>query len=99
LSDGAIWNIPMTAVNVDVQRPLPQARAVQTPFQNWRVGDSVCFSDQQNREIFGQIIKLNPKRAKVRTPEGIWNVGYDFLTQVVDTEATTQPTMPRISAE
>ena len=44
----------------------------------WRVGDTVSFANA-GRPMRGEIVKLNPKRARVRCGEDCWNVPYGLL--------------------
>ena len=45
---------------------------------DYRVGDEVTFTSR-NGPRRGEIVKLNPKRAKVRCEETCWNVPYGLL--------------------
>ncbi len=44
----------------------------------WRVGDTVTFAGS-NGPMHGEIVKLNPKRARVRCGDTGWNVPYGLL--------------------
>lgn len=91
---GELWNIPLTWINVE-GRPAAPVHGT-TPARQWKVGDSVSFPDRQNCEIVGEIVKLNPKRAEIRTSQGIWMVHYQYLTHIVDAEATVRPAVLRL---
>ncbi len=97
--DGQIWRIDMSYINVESEAPLQQPSPSETSPHAWTVGDAVCFRDRDNRQIVGQIVKLNPKRAKVRTDTATWTVSYGLLTQIVDAEATISQGPRRIGAE
>lgn len=54
------------------------------------VGDSVGFINRDtNKELYGKVIKLNPKTASIRVMQGErsqqWRVSYGCLFYVVDT--------------
>ena len=57
---------------------------------NLKVGDTVFFGRRRGEKSKGEIVKLNPKRAKVRllesrgrnklhAPGGLWNVPYSLI--------------------
>ena len=48
---------------------------------DYRVGDEVTFTSSYGPRR-GEIVKLNPKRAKVRCEETCWNVPYGLLRRV-----------------
>ena len=53
---------------------------------NFKVGSQVCWvSTKLNKELFGKIVKLNPKYAKVQLADGhMWRVVYSLLLPVLD---------------
>ena len=44
--------------------------------------------------MFGAVIKLNPKRAKIRTSQGIWAVPYSMLFTIIDGEQARDQFVP-----
>ncbi len=46
---------------------------------DFKVGNNVYYINKQNEKILGQIIKINPKRAKVNTANGIVSAPYSML--------------------
>ena len=59
-----------------------------------KVGDKVGWSSEHaGCELFGEVVKINPKKAKVRLFNGdIWSVPYSLLFSVHDGySSTTQP--------
>ena len=99
IGDGKRWRVEFTYINVDSEAPLPQPPASETSPHAWNIGDTVCFRDRDNREIVGQIVKLNPKRAKVLTETTTWTVGYEWLSQIVDAEASVSRAPRLLSAD
>ena len=74
------WNIPESVLKdsggtrrATMMTRHDKARA------DYRVGDEVTFTSSGGSKR-GEILKLNPKRAKVRCGETYWNVPYDLLS-------------------
>ena len=74
-----IWNVPESALTdsggarrATLMTRHDEARA------DYRVGDAVMFTSRDGPR-HGAIMKLNPKRAKVRCGETGWNVPYGLL--------------------
>jgi hypothetical protein len=69
--------------SVDLKAPVNYKTGKVTQF-NLSVGDSVGF-EHGGQELVGTVIKLNPKRAKIKLYTGkMWNVPYKFLFYVLD---------------
>ena len=84
------WNIPFYFINLDeVETDIrPQRNAVGIPKISLKVGAKVGFKDRSNNELFGEVIRLNPKTATIRTNKnGEWLVYYKNLFSVLDGEA------------
>lgn len=68
-----------------LDRPQPEPRLVAKSRVDFRLGDSVSFTDRDGRTLFGKIVKLNQKTASVDAGEaGTWRVSYGLLSPVVD---------------
>jgi hypothetical protein len=59
-----------------------------------KIGDQVGFTGKDGSELFGTVIKLNPKRAKVQTRHGIWSVPYSMLFTIIDGEQARDQFVP-----
>ncbi len=94
LETGKGWTIPLCTINLErVEADIsPGHRGVDR--MSLRLGDQVGFNDREGRAISGVVIKLNPKRAKVETPEAIWNVPYTMLFSVIDGERGAEEPPP-----
>lgn len=87
--DGNLWNIPFYMINLegtDVEsRVSSPARKVGR--DSLRVGHSVGFQDRRRRDVYGVVVKLNPKTAIVGLPDGHrWTVLYCLLSRVLDAQ-------------
>lgn len=85
--DGKRWNIPFYMINlenVDIKIHSKQKNGLERAAL--KVGDTVGYhSSRTNEDIYGRIIKLNPKRAQIKINSGaIWNVPYTMLYLVMD---------------
>lgn len=87
LESGKRWNLPVYMLNLE-QVPTEVAPATTGTLDrsSLSVGDPVGFRGRDGELIYGEVIRLNPKRAKVRTPDAVWNVYYRSLFPVIDGE-------------
>jgi len=89
INDQKRWTLPfyylnLDAVDADIQ---PAKNAVGIPKSSLKVGAKVGFKDKQNNDLFGEVIRLNPKRATVRINEhSRWLVNYKNLFYVIEGE-------------
>ncbi|MCP4696516.1 MAG: hypothetical protein GY862_06675 [Gammaproteobacteria bacterium] len=85
--DGKLWNVPFYQINIDDLGVDINAVSKQKVDRNsLKVGDHVCFEDKNGVELFGEVIKLNPKTAGVLAGKTKWRVAYGFLSIVIDGE-------------
>ncbi|CAG9186342.1 hypothetical protein LMG23994_06178 [Cupriavidus pinatubonensis] len=92
-TSGRHWILPYAAVLAEptsaAQQPphaSPPPRAQRADF---RVGDTVSFTDQHLRERIGTIVRINQKTASIECDpneenEGHWRVSFALLRKVVD---------------
>jgi hypothetical protein len=85
LSDGKRWTIPFYLINLEGQDVEIAAQKRRTLDRNsLKVGDRVAFKDRRGQELFGQVLKLNPKTAAVQVGRARWRVAYSLLAPVID---------------
>ena len=85
--DGALWNIPYYCLNIDNLDTDIQATSQQKITRNnLKVGDNVCFKDKKGNELFGEVIKLNPKTAGILVGQTHWRVAYSLLSPIISVE-------------
>lgn len=81
-ADDRIWKVPKTQLNPAAHRP--RRDIIITPGNEtraaMRVGDPVTFQTPRG-PMQGEIVKLNPARAKVRCRDSVWNVPYARLSR------------------
>ncbi len=83
--DGELWNIPYYYLNIDNSNTEIQATSrLKNNRNNVKVGDNVYFKDKKGNELFGEIVKLNPKTACVLVGKSKWRVDYSFLSPIID---------------
>lgn len=84
--DGHRWNIPFYMVNlegVSVDIVKPSGKGLDR--NHLKIGDHVGFVNRDNVELYGDIIKLNPKMAKVKLGDGkVWRVSYSCLFKTIE---------------
>lgn len=88
LSDGVKWNIFYSSINmqeVEVEIKLDKKFGLRK--QELSLGEIVAFTDRYNVLIFGQVIKLNPKTARIDVGDYNWDVSYNLLRKTSDIEA------------
>jgi hypothetical protein len=89
IKDQKTWNLPFYYLNLDdVDADIkPAKNAVGIPKNTLKVGARVGFKDKQNNDLFGEVIRLNPKRATIKINEhSQWLVHYSHLFWVIDGE-------------
>jgi hypothetical protein len=89
VKDNKTWNLPFYYLNIDeVDADIqPAKNAVGIPKSALKVGAKVGFKDKENNDLFGEVIRLNPKRATVRINEHCrWLVNYRHLFYVIEGE-------------
>ena len=59
-----------------------------------KIGDQVGFTAGDGDELFGIVTKLNPKRAKIQTGQGIWAVPYSMLFTVINSDHSQDQVVP-----
>ena len=85
--DGRYWDIPYYMINIDaVDTDIHTSSQQKLSKSNVKVGDKVCFKDREGNELFGEVVKLNPKTAAVMVGRVRWRVGYSLLIPVIDGE-------------
>jgi hypothetical protein len=83
---GKRWTIPLYTINLQSTDTDISPQRGQVDRLSLKIGDSVGFKCRDGQEIFGTVVKLNPKRAKVKTRYDIWAVPYSLLFRVIDGE-------------
>ena len=89
IDDQKSWNLPFYYLNLDnVDADIkPAKNAVGIPKNTLKIGARVGFKDKQNNDLFGEVIRLNPKTATVKINEHCrWLVHYNHLFQVIEGE-------------
>jgi hypothetical protein len=70
----------------DITLPIPAREKLSK--SDFRVGDSVGFSDKSGQDRYGKIVRLNKKTATIECDQlGTWRVSYALLHQVIEFEA------------
>jgi hypothetical protein len=88
ISDGKKWKVPFYMVNIDGVDTDIHADQGQVDRNTLKVGDIVGYRDRQQREQYGQIIRLNPKTVTLHIMKdgAEWRAPYNLLFKVVDGE-------------
>ncbi len=90
LEDGERWNVVYASINTEdeaVDINMNQEYGVKK--SELRVGDTITYVSRDNIQVFGTVLKLNPKTAGVKTVDGQgWRVPYSVLKKVVEMDAT-----------
>lgn len=89
IKDQKCWNLPFYYLNLDdVDADIqPAKNTVGIPKSSLKVGAKVGFKNKYNNDVFGEVIRLNPKTATIRIGEhDEWLVSYKGLFYVIDGE-------------
>lgn len=83
---GQRWAIPLYQINLEESDTdlSPQRQGVDR--LSLRIDDRVGFKGKNSEELFGTVIKLNPKRAKIKVGNTVWSVPYSMLFSIIDGE-------------
>jgi hypothetical protein len=87
--DNRLWAIPFYAVNLDniAIEAVAKADKLGISKSQLEVGAKVGFRDNNNKEHYGEVVKLNPKKAVIKEGDNImWRVPYIMLENVIDVE-------------
>lgn len=85
--DGGLWNIAYYHVNIDdLDVDMQSTSSQKVSRSTLKVGDNVGFKDKQGNELFGEVVKLNPKTAGVLVGKTQWRVAYGLLSTVMEGE-------------
>ncbi len=88
------WTIPLYMINLQGADTDIAPRRNGLDRLSLRIGDTVGFTGRDGEELFGTLIKLNPKRAKIQTTKGVWAVPYAMLFTVIDGEQAGNQLIP-----
>jgi hypothetical protein len=86
LPTGKRWTVPLYMINIEGADTDITPKKNHVDRLSLKIGDPVGFTGKDGSELFGAVIKLNPKRAKIRTGQGIWSVPYSMLFTIIDGE-------------
>ena len=88
--DKKLWNVPFYTINLQGTQVDFHASRAKVRRDSLRVGDAVGYRSRTQREVYGVVIKLNPKTATVQLATGQqWGVAYSQLFYILDaTEGT-----------
>ena len=85
------WRIPYYWINVDHVDVAIKNTAKQGIDRNsLTVGDTVGFRNKDGHELYGKIIRLNPKTVTINTSRGKWRVAYSLLFPVFDSDLASK---------
>ncbi len=86
-ASGRRWTIPLYMIDLTQGDPDPIPRKQGVDRLSLRIDDRVGFRGKNDEELFGTVIKLNPKRAKIQVADTVWSVPYSLLFTVIDGES------------
>ena len=85
--DNRLWTIPFCAVNIDdIDIDIgTNDNKLGISKTQLKLGDKVGFRDNNNKEHYGEVVKLNPKKAVIKEGDNIiWRVPYIMLVTVIE---------------
>jgi hypothetical protein len=86
LPTGKRWTVPLYMINIEGADTDITPKKNHVDRLSLKIGDQVGFTGKDGCELFGAVIKLNPKRARIQTRHGIWAVPYSMLFTIIDAE-------------
>ncbi|MCP4286218.1 MAG: hypothetical protein GY792_17515 [Gammaproteobacteria bacterium] len=94
LQTGKRWTVPLYMINIEGADTDIAPNKNDIDRLSLKIGDQVGFTGKDGSEMFGTVIKLNPKRAKIQTSQGIWAVPYSMLFTIIDGERSRDQFVP-----
>ncbi len=94
LSTGKRWTVPLYMINIEGANTDITPNNHHVDRLSLKIGDQVGFTGKDGGELFGSVIKLNPKRAKIQTNQGIWAVPYSMLFTIIDGKQAREQSIP-----
>lgn len=81
--------VPYAAISTDKLADIPQASAPPLPRlrrEDFKVGDTVSFTDQHLQHHVGIVVRVNTKTASIQCgeDEGLWRVSFGALNKVIN---------------
>ncbi len=93
--DGEKWRIPYCWINVDESEFHVRSADNKLTRDDISVGEFVGFTDRQNQELFGKVIRINQKTVSIDCEDGrSWRVAYSFLFRVLDANSNERGSRP-----
>lgn len=93
IHDGKRWSIRFDLINlqnIDITIA-PKQYSGDLDRNSLRVGDHVGWNSKLGHDLYGIVVKLNPKKALIRLGSGeLWTVSYSLLFLVMDGISTVQ---------
>ena len=85
LVDQSRWRVPYYWINLEGTDVRIKNNAKKGIEKNaLSIGEIVGFRSRQGHEIYGEIIRLNPKTVTLKTKQGEWRASYSLLFPVID---------------
>ncbi|MCP4320306.1 MAG: hypothetical protein GY951_14215 [Psychromonas sp.] len=95
IETGQSWTLPFYYLNLDhISTEVTTNSKLGMSKAELYVGSTVGFIDSRdNQECIGQVVKLNPKRAVILIANTKWNVPYQMLFPVINSELDSNKTL------
>ncbi len=103
VGDGKRWRIELAAINTGGAEDSLQSMTLNRPLarEDLSVGQLVGFSDRDDQDTYGVIVRLNQKTVTLECDFGkMWRVSYGLLFPVLDGQAAkyhSNDNQPRIT--
>ena len=84
-ADQSRWRVPYYWINLegaDVRLKNNAKKGIER--STLAIGDIVGFRSREGHEVYGEIIRLNPKTVTIKTEHGDWRASYSLLFPVID---------------
>ncbi|NRA73032.1 MAG: hypothetical protein HRU24_18720 [Gammaproteobacteria bacterium] len=86
---GRGWNLPFYMINLNnVDVAIEENRNIGLTKNQLSIGETVGFIDDKRQEVFGTVLRLNPKTVTVNTDKCEWRIPYVLLFKVLDGESS-----------
>lgn len=92
VDDGARWGIPFYYINLNhVDTTIESHVSAGLTRNEIQIGETLGFV-HEGAEVYGCVVRLNPKTVSISTPGTKWRIPYSLLFKVIDGHSSTPNT-------
>jgi hypothetical protein len=88
LNNDNLWSTSYASINIDdIDITINAKQEYGLKKYQIAIGDVLTFLDNDNRQIYGNVIRLNKKTVTLKVDDTQWRVSYSLLSKNIDIDA------------